>query len=46
MHKGQNPLQLSGMVDAPTDWLVALGYPPATANDVPAPAAAVVARAA
>jgi hypothetical protein len=29
VHKGQNPLQLSGMWEAPTDWLVALGYPPA-----------------
>lgn len=29
IHKGQSPLHLSGMTDAPTDWLVALGYPPA-----------------
>ena len=29
VHKGQSPLHLSRMVDAPTDWLVALGYPPA-----------------
>jgi hypothetical protein len=29
VHKGQNPLHLSGMREAPTDWLVALGYPPA-----------------
>jgi hypothetical protein len=28
VHRGQSPLHLSGMVDAPTDWLVALGYPP------------------
>lgn len=28
--KGQNPLQVSGISAAPTDWLVALGYPPAT----------------
>ena len=28
VHKGKNPLHLSGMLDAPTDWLVALGYPP------------------
>lgn len=27
-HAGQNPLELSGLPDAPTDWLVALGYPP------------------
>ena len=30
VHKGFSPLQLSGMADAPTDWLVALGYPPAS----------------
>ena len=35
-HRGASPLQLSGMADGPTDWLVALGYPPAT--DVPRPA--------
>jgi hypothetical protein len=29
VHKGHSPLHLSGMLDAPTDWLVALGYPPA-----------------
>lgn len=28
IHKGKSPLHLSGMADAPTDWLVALGYPP------------------
>jgi transposase-like protein len=27
IHKGHSPLQLSGMAEAPTDWLVALGYP-------------------
>lgn len=27
-HSGVSPLHLSGMTDAPTDWLVALGYPP------------------
>jgi hypothetical protein len=27
VHKGKSPLHLSGMIDAPTDWLVALGYP-------------------
>jgi hypothetical protein len=26
VHQGYSPLQLSGMLDAPTDWLVALGY--------------------
>lgn len=35
VHKGQSPLHLSGMRDAPTDWLVALGYPPADALAVP-----------
>jgi hypothetical protein len=33
-HKGKSPLHLSGMVDAPTDWLVALGYPPTDAGVV------------
>lgn len=27
-HAGVSPLHLSGMTDAPDDWLVALGYPP------------------
>jgi transposase-like protein len=27
-HAGLSPLQLTGMTDAPADWLVALGYPP------------------
>lgn len=27
--QGQSPLQVSGLTEAPTDWLVALGYPPA-----------------
>ena len=31
VHKGKNPLHLSGMADAPTDWLTALGYPPTEA---------------
>ena len=30
VHKGKSPLHLSGMTDTPDDWLVALGYPPAT----------------
>jgi hypothetical protein len=34
-HKGKSPLHLSGMVDAPTDWLVALGYPPAASALLP-----------
>jgi hypothetical protein len=29
VNKGKSPVQLSGMLDAPSDWLVALGYPPA-----------------
>ena len=41
-HQGASPLQLSGMVETPTDWLVALGYPPAP--DAPTPAAARAAR--
>ena len=28
-HRGASPLQMSGMAEAPSDWLVALGYPPA-----------------
>lgn len=39
-HAGFSPLQLSGLPDAPTDWLVALGYPPTTPAAVPAPLAA------
>jgi hypothetical protein len=34
-HKGMSPLHLSGMVDEPTDWLVALGYPPAPGETAP-----------
>lgn len=47
-HRGTSPLQLSGMVEAPSDWLVALGYPPATHAPRPAtaPAASQVAMAA
>ena len=41
-HKGQSPLHLSGMVDAPTDWLVALGYLPQQLGPV-APALALAA---
>jgi hypothetical protein len=33
--RGQSPLHLSGLPNAPTDWLVALGYPP---DDSSAPA--------
>lgn len=40
VHKGTSPLQLSGMGDAPTDWLVALGYPPASTPTRPAHAEA------
>jgi hypothetical protein len=35
VHAGTSPLRLSGVPDAPTDWLVALGYPPR--DDAPAP---------
>jgi len=28
IHKGKSPLHLSGITDAPSDWLAALGYPP------------------
>jgi hypothetical protein len=38
-HVGQNPLQLSGLTEAPTDWLVALGYPPGETKVVPQPLA-------
>ncbi len=37
VHRGTSPLQLSGMTEEPGDWLVALGYSPAT--DAPRPAA-------
>ena len=49
VHKGQSPLHLSGLRDAPSDWLVALGYPPAAAAAVPplpGPSAPVLALAA
>jgi hypothetical protein len=35
VHKGVSPLHLSGMLDAPTDWLVALGYLPAPSQVLP-----------
>ena len=46
-HRGASPLQLSGM-EAPSDWLVALGYPPAPHAFCPAavPATPQVAMAA
>jgi len=44
VNKGKSPLHLSGMTDAPTDWLVALGYPPAAAPMQPSqPGAAAMA---
>jgi len=46
VHKGKSPLQLSGMSDAASDWLVALGYPPAEEALPPAAAAAALALAA
>jgi hypothetical protein len=36
-HKGSSPLHMSGMTDAPTDWLVALGYPPDETNTLQPP---------
>jgi transposase-like protein len=36
VHQGHSPLHLSGMDDAPTDWLLALGYPPVDALADPA----------
>jgi hypothetical protein len=36
-HAGQSPLHLSGLTDAPTDWLVALGYPPVMPAPAPIP---------
>jgi len=44
--KGKNPLQLSGKTDVPTDWLVALGYPPGEAFLPPPPTTAEMALAA
>ena len=37
VHQGHSPLHLTGLTDAPTDWLVALGYPPAAPERVPVP---------
>jgi hypothetical protein len=31
LHQGQSPMMRSGLASEPTDWLVALGYPPASA---------------
>jgi hypothetical protein len=36
-HAGLSPLHLSGMTDAPADWLVALGYPPLAAASAQLP---------
>ena len=33
-HAGQSPLQLSGLMDSPADWLEALGYPPVETTPV------------
>lgn len=35
IYKGKSPLHLSGTLDAPSDWLVALGYPPLDAGTAP-----------
>jgi hypothetical protein len=32
LHQGQSPLIRSGLAKEPTDWLVALGYPPASSS--------------
>jgi hypothetical protein len=42
-HAGLSPLHLSGMTNAPDDWLVALGYPPLNAT-IAAPALITTAR--
>jgi hypothetical protein len=34
-HRGFSPLHLSGLPEAPPDWLVALGYPPAASVAAP-----------
>jgi len=36
LDQGRSPLQVSGVLDAPTDWLVALGYPPGGPEAAPA----------
>jgi hypothetical protein len=46
INKGKSPLHLSGMLDAPSDWLVALGYPPAEASMQPDQPEAALERAA
>lgn len=45
VNKGSNPLHLSGMSDAETDWLVALGYPPSEALAPPVSTTAALALA-
>ena len=46
VHKGHNPLHLSGMEDAPTDWLEALGYGPGECETELRAPASLTARAA
>jgi hypothetical protein len=46
IYKGKSPLHVSGMTDAPTDWLLALGYPPNEAFLPPPPPTAEMALAA
>ncbi len=36
LHRDTSPLQRSGLLDAPTDWLEALGYPPLVPHPAPA----------
>lgn len=45
-NKGKSPLHLSGMLDAPSDWLVALGYPPVQQASQPEPSPNLLALAA
>jgi len=42
LHQGQSPLQRCGLPAAPTDWLTALGYPPATDSTPPPPAPCIL----
>lgn len=45
-NKGKSPLHLSGMDDAPSDWLVALGYGPECQTEAPVTSLAQLALAA
>ena len=41
VHAGASPLHLSGLAEAPTDWLDALGYPPGAVTAAALPASAL-----